>query len=158
MLSTAGVIDDVEAEVKPPATPAVPAVEPGCLAGIWEKDLDASDVGGYEKALDLWQVYPMGGGARSKMRRRDQRGGDAMACAERVPTGVVCRASWGAPFAGELEESYTIPDPVGAPDCMHVTSTIRVYQRRRNLSAAQLISASEKRNGKAHDVLKRFGM
>ena len=37
MLSTAGVIDDVEAEVKPPATPAVPAVEPGCLAGIWEK-------------------------------------------------------------------------------------------------------------------------
>ncbi|KAG2428383.1 hypothetical protein HYH02_014399 [Chlamydomonas schloesseri] len=202
-----------------PAAPAALAVDPACLTGIWEKDLEASDVGGYEKALDLWQisgvqkatarlieglelvhsgggggggggrtaaapslnvhfltiipyfkvteVYPMSG-ARSKMRRRDQRGGDAMACAERVPLGVVCRASWGAPYAGELEESYTIPDPVGAPDCMHVTSTIRVgdksattlqvYQRRRNMSAAQLISASEKRNGKAHDVLKRFGM
>ncbi|KAG2423355.1 hypothetical protein HXX76_015403 [Chlamydomonas incerta] len=218
-MSTASVMEsevtvEVTVEVqqqqqKVPAAPAV-AVEPSCLTGIWEKDLEASDVGGYEKALDLWQisgvqkatarlieglelahtpggrpalnvhfltiipyfkvteVYPMTPGTRSKMRRRDQRGGDALACAERVATGVVCRATWGAPFAGDLEESYTIPDPVGAPDCMHVTSTIRVgdkaattlqvYHRRRNMSAAQLISASEKRNGNAHDVLKRFGM
>ena len=35
------------------------------------------------------QVYPMGGGARSKMRRRDQRGGDAMVGGAGVWCGLV---------------------------------------------------------------------
>ncbi|GLC39340.1 hypothetical protein PLESTB_000895500 [Pleodorina starrii] len=203
-----------EGAVAAASVPVVPAVPMSSLAGIWEKDLEASDVAGYEKALDLWQIsgvqkatarlieglelalrdgaggrggaaafdvhfltiipyfkvtesYPLAGG-RAKMRRRDQRSGDAQAHAEALPNGVMCRAAWGAPFAGELLESYTLPDPAGQPDLMHVSSTIRVggkeattvqvYHRRRNMSARDLISASEKRNGKANDVLKRFGM
>jgi hypothetical protein len=53
----------------------------------------------------------------------------AQAHAEALPNGVVCRAVWGAPFAGELEESYTMPDPEDQPDVMHVRSTIRVGDR-----------------------------
>ncbi|PNH01639.1 hypothetical protein TSOC_012459 [Tetrabaena socialis] len=111
------------------------------------------------------EAYPLGGG-QSKMRRRDQRGGDAKATAELIEGGVKCRSVWDAPFAGSMEESYTTPE--GQPDVMHVRSTLRVgersattlqvYQRRRNMSAREVISASEKRNGKASDVLKRFGM
>ncbi|KAG2489744.1 hypothetical protein HYH03_011851 [Edaphochlamys debaryana] len=114
------------------------------------------------------ETYPLGGG-KAKMRRRDQRGGDGQASAELLPDGVLCRCTWAAPFAGTMEEAYCLPDPRGSPDVMHVTSTLRladrepittlqVYNRRRGMSAKELISSSERRNGKGTDVLKKFGM
>jgi len=111
--------------------------------------------------------YALGGSTR--IARRDLRAGVFTTAAEAVPGGVAVSATWPAPYAGAMRETYVSPSPgvlhvqstihlndASAPGGRRSVSTLQVYGRRE--SRESLLRASAARNGDGHDVLRSFGL
>ncbi|KAK9839249.1 hypothetical protein WJX81_004180 [Elliptochloris bilobata] len=56
------------------------------------------------------------------MQRRDLRGGEQRAQLRAAPDGLLASISWGEPYAGGVEETFTCPEA----GVLHVTSTVSV--------------------------------
>ncbi|KAJ9525016.1 hypothetical protein QJQ45_005947 [Haematococcus lacustris] len=150
------------------------AVRPQDLAGLWAKDPVASDVEGYERALDLWQIS----GAQKATARLIE--GLEIAVHGNtfsvhfltiIPMFKVTEAyDLARPVVmmrrGRFEEAYVLRD---GGSTLEVTSTIsvgttsattvQVYRRQaQGMKREHLLSASERRHGKPTDILRRFGM